>query len=61
MTLEATIKTNKEIMRLIKSKYPDIFPTGYNNPDSRYYEILGEANIIGLRHLEQSKKTEPDQ
>lgn len=40
MNLKATIKVNKEIMRLIVSKYPDIFPTGYSGPYFRYYKRL---------------------
>lgn len=40
MDFRMTIETNKEIMRLIESKYPSDFPTGYSGPDYTYYKRL---------------------
>jgi len=40
MRLEDQIKINKEICQLIKSKYSDSFPTGYNTKEARYYRTL---------------------
>ena len=40
MRLEDQIKISKEICQLIKSKYNDSFPTGYNTPEARYYRKL---------------------
>lgn len=37
MTLDKNIKVNKKIMQLIRSKYNELFPAGYNTPESRYY------------------------
>lgn len=59
MDLKTTIETNKKIIALIKSKYPDVFPLGYNNPDATYYNLLDEENVEGERYLYQSKKTGP--
>jgi len=55
--LSTTIETNERIMALIKSKYSDVFPLGYNNPDATYYNRLDEENLKGRRYLDQSKKT----
>ena len=40
MRLEDQIKISKEICQLIKSKYNDSFPTGYNTKEARYYRTL---------------------
>ena len=40
MNLPATIKINKKIMALIKSKYDEAYPAGHHTPESRYYERL---------------------
>lgn len=52
MDLETTVKTNKKIMALIKGKYPEVFPTGYNNADYRYYMLLDNENAKAERYLE---------
>lgn len=45
MNLVTTIKVNKQIMALIKSKYPDDFPLAYHGTDAIYYERLA-AGIV---------------
>ena len=40
MNFEATIKVNKKIMALIKSKYSEDFPGIHNTPEARYYRRL---------------------
>lgn len=42
MDLRETIYTNGEIMRLVRSKYDDVFPGAYNTPEARYYRILAQ-------------------
>ena len=37
MNLKQAISVNKQIMKLIRSKYTEEFPNGYNSPESRYY------------------------
>ena len=37
MNLKQTISINKRIMKLIRSKYTEVFPNGYDTPESRYY------------------------
>lgn len=51
MDLKTTVETNKKIMALIRSKYPEIFPTGYNNADYRYYMLLDKENAGAERYL----------
>lgn len=55
MDLQAQVDTNKEIMRLIRSKYPGDFPLGYNTPESRYYEQLKKEAEEAERYLELAK------
>lgn len=50
MDFRMTIEINKEIMRLIKSKYPEIFPTGYSGPDYTYYKQLERDIEEAERH-----------
>ncbi|MBA7607073.1 hypothetical protein ES703_14225 [subsurface metagenome] len=52
MDLKETIKVNKQIMALIKSKYNGEFPTGYTGPDYRYYECLERDIKQAERYLE---------
>jgi len=59
VNLRETVEINKKVMALIKSKYPDVFPLGYNNPDATYYNRLDEDNIKGERYLSYSKKKVP--
>ncbi len=60
MNLKQTIKVNKEIMKLIRSKYTAEFPNGYNSPESRYYCRL-ERDIEGAEAYETSTgKTRPE-
>jgi len=53
MTFKETIEVNKKIMKLIRSKFPEEFPTGYPSPDYTYYTRLErdvEAAERCLRH-----------
>ena len=40
MDLEKTIRTNRQIMKLIKLKYEETFPFGYRTTESKYYQLL---------------------
>lgn len=40
MDLTETVETNKMIMRLIESKYTELFPAAYTNIEARYYNHL---------------------
>jgi hypothetical protein len=40
MDLKQTCKVNKQIMKLIESKYTELFPAAYNTPEARYYRML---------------------
>jgi tellurite resistance protein len=55
MDLQEQIDTNKEIMRLIRSKYPEDFPDTYNTPEARYYERLKRDTEEAERLLELAK------
>ena len=57
MTLEQQVTINNDIMALIKSRYIDFFPPGYNTPDSRYYHRLEEdiARAEQYEGLESSR------
>lgn len=55
MDLSQQVKVNKEIMRLIKSKYGVEFPGAYNTPESFYYERLEKEIAEAERYLELAK------
>jgi len=40
MNLQDTVLVNRKIMHLIKSKYDELFPSGYNNYDANYFKRL---------------------
>jgi hypothetical protein len=52
MNLAETIKVNRQIMQLISSKYPELFPAAYNHLDARYYRAL----LRDTTHAEQAMK-----
>jgi len=56
MTLEETIKINKKIMDLIKSRYDDTFPDSFNSPESRYYERLDRETEQAEQYLDTPTK-----
>ena len=56
MDLKITIKINKEIMRLIESKFPHSFPPSYPNPDAQYYKRLAEDVTKAERYNSFSDK-----
>ena len=57
MNLEKQVEINKEIMGLIRSKYPSGFPLAYNTPESRYYERLERdiAKVVQYEIVESSR------
>ena len=50
MTLQEQMQINQKIMDLIKSKYVDSFPTGYNTPESRYYYCLERDTLLATKY-----------
>jgi len=59
MNLSETVKVNRQIMGLIKSKYPDVFPLGYHNLDARYYNLLDKEIEEVERSLTVFDKKDP--
>lgn len=51
MDLVDTVKVNRQIMKLIVSKYLELFPAAYNTPESRYYHTLERDTIQAERAL----------
>jgi hypothetical protein len=52
MDLAETITVNRQIMKLIASKYPELFPAAYNNIDATYYKRLQRDT----QHVEQAMR-----
>lgn len=40
MDLQQAVKINRQILRLMQSKYDQFFPGAYNTPEARYYKLL---------------------
>jgi hypothetical protein len=40
MGLYTTIQINRQILKLIASKYTELFPAGYSTREARYYKAL---------------------
>ena len=55
MDFKATIEVNKEIMALIKSKYPDDFPIAYHNVDATYYNRLADELCRAEAYLDRAE------
>ena len=51
MDLEKTIRTNRQIMKLIKLKYEDAFPFGYRTTESKYYQLLEKETEAAQNYL----------
>lgn len=51
MDLAQTIKVNKKIITLIRSKHAEVFPPVYATPESRYYERLQTETEQAQRFL----------
>jgi hypothetical protein len=47
MNIAQTVKINRQIMKLIKSKYTELFPAAYSTTEARYYKLL-------RRHTDQA-------
>ncbi|MBA7569800.1 hypothetical protein ES708_11541 [subsurface metagenome] len=54
MDLRKQMDVNLKIMRLIKWKYIDEFPVGYNTPEANYYRHLKEDVAKANRYLERA-------
>lgn len=56
MDFRLTIDTNKRIMELIRSKYPNDFPTGYSGLEYTYYKRLERDVDDAERQLSHAGK-----
>lgn len=59
MDLLQTVNTNRQIMKLIKSKYPELFPAAYSTPESRYYKMLLRDTEQAVEAMKHGELAEP--
>lgn len=60
MDLLETITVNRQILKLIQSKYEELFPAAYNTPEARYYKMLHRDTIQAVTALKHGALPIPE-